>query len=259
MGIGFQLSKLSGFKRYKVSEVLFRDELREDSNVNVDDSFFEMMSLRAGGVYTKADLQKELENLATCGMFERVNIEGKTKPDGTLGLTVSFVESTWQRADRFRCINVGLLPQSKPIEMMEQDMTEKERMEYARLQEIDYMKRIDKARPCLVPKPVLREITSMLRKERRVTARLLQKIRDRVQKWYHDQGYACAQVVNFGNLNTQEIVCEVVEGDITELVVQFQDKLGNVCEGNTQFGVVRRELPKQVDILSCIYMYICQF
>ena len=75
---------------------------------------------------------------------------------------------------------------------------------------------------------------------------MLQNIRDRVQKWYHDEGYACAQVVNFGNLNTNEVVCEVVEGDITRVVIQFQDKLGNVCEGNTQIGVVKRELPKQL-------------
>ncbi|PWA40652.1 translocon at the outer envelope membrane of chloroplasts 75-III [Artemisia annua] len=77
-------------------------------------------------------------------------------------------------------------------------------------------------------------------------AHTLTNIRDRVQKWYHDEGYACAQVVNFGNLNTNEVVCEVVEGDITRVVIQFQDKLGNVCEGNTQIGVVKRELPKQL-------------
>ncbi|KAL6999554.1 hypothetical protein U1Q18_000714 [Sarracenia purpurea var. burkii] len=90
-----------------------------------------------------------------------------------------------------------------------------------------------------------REVLQMLREQGKVSARLLQKIRDHVQKWYHDKGYACAQVVNFGNLNTKEVVCEVVEGDVTQLVVQFQDKLGNVCEGNTQLAVVRRELPKQ--------------
>lgn len=86
----------------------------------------------------------------------------------------------------------------------------------------------------------------MLGEEGKVSARLLQGIRDRVQKWYQDEGYACAQVVNFGNLNTSEVVCEVVEGDITELAIQFQDKLGNICEGNTDLSVIRRELPPQV-------------
>ncbi|KAL1552902.1 putative translocon at the outer envelope membrane of chloroplasts 75-III [Salvia divinorum] len=237
-----QLNKLSGFKKYKVSEILFFDR-RRGSSVGTDDSFFEMVSLRPGGVYTKAQLQKELETLATCGMFEKVDLETKTNPDGSINITIPFLESTWQSADRFRCINVGLMPQSKPIEM-DADMTEKERLEFYRSQEKDYRRRIDRSRPCLLPMSVQREILQMLRDQGKVSARLLQRIRDRVQQWYHDNGYACAQVVNFGNLNTKEVVCEVVEGDITQLVIQFQDKLGNVCEGNTQFPVIKRELPK---------------
>ncbi|KAJ7980816.1 Protein TOC75-3, chloroplastic [Quillaja saponaria] len=239
-----QLNKLSGFKKYKLSEILFFDR-RRWTTVGTEDSFFEMVSLRPGGIYSKAQLQKELETLATCGMFEKVDMEGKTNADGTIGLTISFTESTWQSAEKFRCINVGLMPQSKPIEM-DVDMTDKEKLEYFRNQEKDYKRRIERARACLLPLPVHREIMQMLREQGKVSARLLQKIRDRVQKWYQDEGYACAQVVNFGNLNTKEVVCEVVEGDITQLVIQFQDKLGNVVEGNTQVAVVKRELPKQL-------------
>lgn len=242
--IAVQLNKLSGFKRYKVSEILFFDRNRK-AMVGTDDSFSEMVSLHPGGVYTKAQLQKELESLATSGMFEKVDLEGKTKADGTMAITVSFSESTWEQADNFRCINVGLLPQTKPVEM-DPDMTDKERMEYFLSQERDYKRRMEKARPCLLPVAVHKEIMDMLKRQRTVSARLLQKIRDRVQKWYHDEGYACAQVVNFGNLNTREVVCEVVEGDITQLAVQFQDKLGNVVEGNTQIPVIQRELPRQV-------------
>ncbi|KDP42219.1 hypothetical protein JCGZ_02949 [Jatropha curcas] len=242
--IVIQLNKLSAMKKYKISEILFLDR-RRGAIVGTEDSFFEMVSLRPGGIYTKGQLQKELETLATCGMFEKVDMEGKANPDGTIGLTISFTESTWQSADKFRCINVGLMPQSKPIEM-DPDMTDKEKMEYYRSQEKDYKRRIEKARPCLLPMAVHREVLQMLRDQGKVSARLLQKIRDRVQKWYHDEGYACAQVVNFGNLNTREVVCEVVEGDITQMVIQFQDKLGNVVEGNTQLPVVKRELPKQL-------------
>ncbi|WZZ38357.1 hypothetical protein YC2023_034616 [Brassica napus] len=39
---------------------------------------------------------------------------------------------------------------------------------------------------------------------------------------------------------------KVVEGDITQLVIQFQDELGNVVEGNTQVPVVLMELPKRL-------------
>ncbi|KAL6523354.1 putative translocon at the outer envelope membrane of chloroplasts 75-III [Orobanche gracilis] len=239
-----QLNKLSGLKKYKISEICFFDR-RKRSTFGTDDSFFEMVSIRPGGAYTKAQLQKELETLATCGMFESVDLDTKTNPDGTISVTIPFVESTWQSATSFRCINVGLLQQPKPIEM-DPDMTEKEKMEYFRSQERDYKRRIDRARPCLLPMSVQQEILEMLRENGRVSARMLQKIRDRVQQWYHDNGYACAQVVNFGNLNTKEVICEVVEGDITQLLVEFHDKLGNVCEGNTQFPVIRRELPTQL-------------
>nr|XP_018683707.1 PREDICTED: protein TOC75-3, chloroplastic-like isoform X2 [Musa acuminata subsp. malaccensis] len=240
-----QLNKLSGLKRYKISEILFFDRRRSTTVAGTNDSFFEMVSLRNGGVYTKAQLQKEVENLASSGMFEKVDLEGKTKPDGTMALTVSFTESTWQSADAFRCINVGLLPQTKQMEM-DADMTEREKLEYFRIQEREYKRRIDRSRPCLLPVTVQREVLQMLRERGKVSARLLQRIRDRVQKWYHDEGYACAQVVNFGNLNTREVVCEVVEGDITQLNIQFLDKLGNLCEGNTQLAVIRRELPRQL-------------
>ncbi|CAL9119600.1 unnamed protein product [Musa textilis] len=239
------LNKLSGLKRYKISEILFFDRRRSTTVAGTDDSFFEMVSLRNGGVYTKAQLQKEVENLASSGMFEKVHLEGKTKPDGTLVLTVSFTESTWQSADAFRCINVGLLPQTKQMEM-DADMTEREKLEYFRMQEREYKRRIERSRPCLLPVTVQREVLQMLREQGKVSARLLQRIRDRVQKWYHGEGYACAQVVNFGNLNTREVVCEVVEGDITQLNIQFLDKLGNLCEGNTQLAVIRRELPRQL-------------
>ncbi|URE42214.1 Surface antigen [Musa troglodytarum] len=240
-----QLNRLSGLKRYKISDILFFDRRRSTTVAGTDDSFFEMVSLRNGGVYTKAQLHSELENLAASGMFEKVDLEGKTKPDGTLALTVSFAESTWQSADAFRCINVGLMPQTKQMEM-DPDMTEREKLEYFRSQEREYNRRIERSRPCLLPVTVRREVLHMLRDQGKVSARLLQRIRDRVQKWYQDEGYACAQVVNFGNLNTKEVVCEVVEGDITRLDIQFLDKLGNLCEGNTQLAVIRRELPRQL-------------
>ncbi|KAL8503199.1 hypothetical protein ACS0TY_022086 [Phlomoides rotata] len=204
-----------------------------------------MVSLRPGGIYTKTKLQQELETLSTCGMFEKVEMEIKTNPDGTVSITIPFLESTWETADRFRCINVGLMPQSKPIEM-DPDMTENEIIDYYRSQEKDYRRRMERARPYLLPMPVHIEILDMISKNGDVSERLLQKIRDRVQQWYHENGYACAQVVNFGNLNTNEMACEVVEGDITQVVIQFQDKPGNVCEGNTQYPVVRSEFPKKL-------------
>ncbi|KAL2468202.1 Protein TOC75-3 [Forsythia ovata] len=91
---------------------------------------------------------------------------------------------------------------------MDPDMTDKNILDCYESQDKDYKMRIEQARSCLLPLPVQREILQILR----------------------EQG----KVVSFRNLNTNEVVCEVVKGDITQLVIQFHDKLGNVCEGNTQ-------------------------
>ncbi|PNX54668.1 protein TOC75 chloroplastic-like, partial [Trifolium pratense] len=130
VNIAIQLNKLSGFKKYKVSDIIFFDRNRK-TNVGSesDDSFTEMITIVPGGVYTKAQLQKELETLASSGMFEKVDFEGKTNADGTIGIKVLFSESTWEIAENFRCLNVGMMPQTKPVEL-DPDMTERERMKY---------------------------------------------------------------------------------------------------------------------------------
>ncbi|KAF2576706.1 hypothetical protein F2Q70_00005498 [Brassica cretica] len=248
-----QLNKLSGLKKYKISDVLFFDR-QSKTTASAEDSFSEMVPIHPGKVYTKDQLQNELETLTTSGMFEKVDLLGNTKPDGALGLTFSFIESTWKNAERFRCINVGLMTQPNPI-APDSDMTDREMIEYMRNQDKEYKRRIEKARPCLLPGPVQREMMLMLRDQRNVSSRLLRRIGDKVLKWYQDNGYAYANVTNFGSLNSKELVCEVSEGDITRLVIQFQDKLGYVVEGNTQISIIHREIPKQVlylySILQC--------
>ncbi|KAL5224565.1 hypothetical protein ABZP36_011204 [Zizania latifolia] len=63
-----------------------------------------MVTLQPGEVYTESQLLKELETLVSCVMFKRVDLEGKAKPDGILGLTVSFIESVWSAAKQFKSI-----------------------------------------------------------------------------------------------------------------------------------------------------------
>lgn len=96
----------------------------------------------------------------------------------------------------FRCINVGVTP----------PQTEQNP---------------DEARPCLLPPSVHEEVVEMLRDEGKdgMSGRLICKIKDKVEKWYHNEGYVAAQVVNISDLHTKEVVCEVVEGDITRLVL----------------------------------------
>jgi hypothetical protein len=219
VGRNVPLSKLNPVKRYRVSGVELVDK-RTRQTIDSKDPFYELVTLRTGGVSTKAQLDAEVENLMNCGMFQSVEMEGVTQLDGSIKVQISFIESQWQPADSFRCVNVGLLSQNRAPEP-DANLTDQQREELAKVQEEEYKNRLRRARPCMLPKAVEREISSWLRGETRVTARMLQRIRDRVQKWYHEEGYACAQVVNFGNLNTNEVVCEVVEGDITKVQILF--------------------------------------
>lgn len=253
-GFAVQPNRLSASKRYKVSGVDLYD-IRNSKTILPSDPFYELLSLKPGAIYTKAHLQAELDNLTSSGMFEKVDLEAIAQPDGTIKLKFAFLESQWQSSESFRCINVGLLAQPKPKEVDFNSMSDSQKERFIRDQELEYRRRIRDSRSCILPKSVEREIQKWLLNEGRVTARQLQRIRDRVQRWYHEQGYACAQVVNFGNLNSKEIVCEVVEGDITKVDVQFQDKMGNTCEGNTREIIIRRELPKQV-LLGLFFFFL---
>ncbi|GJN16230.1 hypothetical protein PR202_gb03274 [Eleusine coracana subsp. coracana] len=244
------LSRLDGKKRYKVSDLAFVDRLaraNEDATTNADDPLFDMSTLRPGGVYTRSQLLQETKAMMSSGLFEQVSLHTKPKPDGTMGLTVSYADNVWARADRLKCINVGFMPPPPPSDHYN-DMTAREMMEYQRQYTHDYQRRVHGAKRCILPEPVREELVGMVKGQRRVGARLLQRLRDRILKWYHDEGFVCAQWVNFGNLDTDEVVCEVVEGGITKLEYQFLDKLGNVVEGNTRIPLIDREVPQQASI-----------
>lgn len=269
VNLSVELENLNGLRTYKLSEILLFDR-RLNKTIVLEDPFSETIQLRPGGIYTKKELETELKNLSTCGLFEEVDIVLSKKSDGTLICTIPFKESIWEHANKFKCINVGQMAQamSNEIDLKKwENMTNLEKWMH-HLKNVkeyqEYQERIQKARPCMLPMAVQAEISRMLKDSENVSIRLLQRIRDKVQKWYHDEGYACAQVVNFGNLNSNEVVCEVVEGDITKLIVEFEDKRGNVVEGDTaqlvvqfqdkvgsadgnaQLPVVKRDLIKEV-------------
>uniref|UniRef100_A0A0E0BN10 Toc75-like POTRA domain-containing protein n=1 Tax=Oryza glumipatula TaxID=40148 RepID=A0A0E0BN10_9ORYZ len=125
------LSRLDGKKRYKVSELTFLDRR---TRAAAEDPLFD--ALRPGGVYTRAQLRDELDALAASGMFDHVTFQTKPKPDGTLGLTVSYAETQWPAVEHLKCINVGGLmarPDGDELEP-DDDMTARERMEHLRRQ-----------------------------------------------------------------------------------------------------------------------------
>lgn len=152
VGRNVPVSRLNPAKRYRISEVELVDK-RTKQPIDAKDAFYELVTLRRGGIATKAQLDAESENLMNCGMFQSVEMEGVTKLDGSLKLQIMFTESQWQGADSFRCVNVGLMAQSRGPES-EEKLTDKQREELAKSQEEEYKNRLRKSRPCMLPKSV---------------------------------------------------------------------------------------------------------
>uniref|UniRef100_A0A0D9XNE5 Uncharacterized protein n=1 Tax=Leersia perrieri TaxID=77586 RepID=A0A0D9XNE5_9ORYZ len=230
-------------------DLTFHDRRSRTRTKDADPLFDEMPTLRPGGVYTTSQLRAQLDALASSGMFDHVTLQTKPNSDGTIGLVVSYAESEWPAAQRFNCINVaGLIAPPPPPP---DDMTAREKLDYHRRQEREYRRRqLDVgggAKNCILPETLRREVEGMVRKQGKVRSRMLKGMAKLVERWYHGEGFDWAQVVGYGNLdNSGEVVCEVVEGDITRVEYHFLDKLGNVVDGNTNISVIDRELPEQL-------------
>uniref|UniRef100_A0A0E0F8Y5 Uncharacterized protein n=1 Tax=Oryza meridionalis TaxID=40149 RepID=A0A0E0F8Y5_9ORYZ len=86
-----------------------------------------------------------------------------------------------------------------------------------------------------------RELQGMVKKQRKVSSGLLKRMAGRIERWYHDEGFQCAQVVSYhGNLDAGEVV------EWGHHQGGFVDKLGNVVDGNTSIPLIDRELPHQL-------------
>lgn len=242
------LNKLSRLKRYKVSNIKFLNP-RTRSVVNgADEAFGDLVELQPGGVYTRYELMEKLENLSSSGLFEKIEFDAKTNPDGSVDINIPFKENTYPLKTRFKCISVDSLPEFKPIEM-DKNMTENEMFEYERRMNKQNRERIESAKECILPEEVQKEIQSMLLQRATLSASLLRRIARKIDKWYHDNAYNGFHIVETRSLDSNpggEIIFEVVEGEIKKLAVRFEDKLGNTCEGNTNIGVIKRALPEEV-------------
>eukprot|EP00271_Cylindrocystis_brebissonii_P021716 TRINITY_DN7927_c0_g1_i1.p1 TRINITY_DN7927_c0_g1~~TRINITY_DN7927_c0_g1_i1.p1 ORF type:complete len:728 (+),score=198.11 TRINITY_DN7927_c0_g1_i1:101-2284(+) len=243
-GLVVNVNQLNPAKNYKVSDVIMTD-LKKKTQLPPGDSFLELISnLPKGQVFKKSELEAELKSMTSTGMFkEGAKMEVEALKDGTLKLEVKFEEAEWNKAYSVRVVNVGLIPGERERELEMQKMDPQKAFAS---QEAAYQQKLANSRKPLIPEKIVKELSEMVAKEPALTARLIQKIRDRVQKWYIDKGYLCANVVNFGNLHTTEVVVEVQEGDITEVDIMFLDGTGKRFEGNTNLEVVKRELPREL-------------
>lgn len=78
------IKNLNPNKRYKVSSLDLIDSSSQEA-VEKDDPFWEMLAnIAKGGVFKRADLDAELQNLVGCGLFQQVGMEAVAQQDGTV-------------------------------------------------------------------------------------------------------------------------------------------------------------------------------
>jgi len=150
--------------------------------------------------------------------------------------------------DRFRCVNMGVAaqPHGDEADLREEDMSGWERFERHLRREREHQQRVGGARPCILPEAVRQELEAVVRGHGGgASPGLLRWVADRVERWYHGEGFACARVVRYRNPGSGELACEVQEGDITGVEYRFVDELGNAVDGHTRIPVIERELPQQ--------------
>ena len=78
------IKNLNPNKRYKVSSLDLIDSSSQEA-VEKDDPFWEMLAnIAKGGVFKRAELDAELQNLVGCGLFQQVGMEAVAQQDGTV-------------------------------------------------------------------------------------------------------------------------------------------------------------------------------
>eukprot|EP00245_Coleochaete_scutata_P000221 TRINITY_DN1024_c0_g1_i1.p1 TRINITY_DN1024_c0_g1~~TRINITY_DN1024_c0_g1_i1.p1 ORF type:complete len:858 (-),score=217.69 TRINITY_DN1024_c0_g1_i1:308-2881(-) len=235
VGVKVPVNRLDPNHKYKCSKVEWID-LATNQPVDPNDPFVaEATSARPGATVTKQLLEEELDRIKPSGMFDEhsLSLDAIPEKDGSITLRFQFRENHWAGAQAVQCINVG--GRSMPKEGEEQGPVPVT----APVDEED-------KGACLLPPRVERDLSKMVSTSSRLTARKLTQIRDRALKWYHENGYVCATVVNFGGLMTDKVQLEVIEGDITRTDIVFQDKMGNEIEGRTNKDVIWRAVPEEL-------------
>ncbi|TVU01275.1 hypothetical protein EJB05_53314, partial [Eragrostis curvula] len=249
-GYPVPLSRIDGAKRYKVSVLDFVDRCSGPGPLAAEDiplfGFGDTAALRAPAACTPGSSFSRSSTRwppPPSGAFEQVTIQGKPKPDSTLGLTVSYVEPVWTIADRLRCVNAGSMPRSN--DGFYKYMTARERTEYLQRQERDYVQHVRGAKPCILPEPVREELLRMVtRQNGKLTIGLLWRVSRRVEKWYQDEGFAWSATAY---LVPMRLCARCWRGRSPRWSTSFWTSSAISSRGiNTAIPVIDRELPQQL-------------
>eukprot|EP00897_Mesotaenium_endlicherianum_P008155 jgi/Mesen1/7368/ME000381S06601 len=257
-GLSVPVDNLVPGKKYTCTGV----EAITSHGKKVDRSVYGDFSITLGSAFTKADLERLVQELLSTGWFTAVKAGCRMDPKGRDAATVvvELTEVEYPRLKRVKCVNVGpSVAEGKWSKYEEGKGMERE---------------------CHIPPTLQGELSAWLAKQPRVTQETLSSLQTELEQWYSSHGYVLAKVKHFNFLDS-ELVCNVVEGDITRptpstrevllslapdkgwaghrVQVQFIKPTGDLARsGGTNNAIILRELPRSLQTGAVFNMRACR-
>lgn len=188
------------------------------TGMELEDDFapYQILGFPPGTRLTKSDITEAKAKLMATGWYKTVNIHWVATSADAIKLVVLTETAIYPNLSSFQCINGVQL----------------------------------RGNQCLLPKSIQRDITAMLQRKEKATKQTLSDIQNRVESWYHNQGYVFAKVKGFRTSElTGVLECEVDEGVISRISVSCEDETGQPKACYTNNEIISESLPEAVSEL----------
>ncbi|GJP29807.1 hypothetical protein CLOM_g19880 [Closterium sp. NIES-68] len=229
------LARLSTSRTYRCLQLSVQDESGHPLPPSAD--VYDAFAVQPGDVFVRRDVEDAVQHLLSLGWFSHVEVSCRPQRSGWTYLQLTIKDMHYPPATIAKCVNVGVSAQ-----------------EGAGGGEGGAA-----ARKCLLPESEERELSRWLsRQGPSLSQPLLQQLAARIEEWYAQKGYVLARVRSFvppgkggagaegGRGGGGEVVCHVVEGDVTRVQVRFVDAGGNTVKGRTSLALLHHVLPREL-------------
>ncbi|CAI5470952.1 unnamed protein product [Closterium sp. Yama58-4] len=235
------LARLSTSRTYRCLELTVQDESGHPLPPSAD--VYDAFAVQPGDVFVRRDVEDAVQHLLSLGWFSHAEVSCRPQRSGWTYLQLTVKDMHYPPATIAKCVNVGVSAQEgagggeaggRPAGAAAAG-----------------------ARKCLLPESEERELSRWLsRQGPSLSQPLLQQLAARIEEWYASKGYVLARVRSFvppgkggaegGKGGGGEVVCHVVEGDVTRVQVRFVDAAGNTVKGRTSLALLHHVLPTEL-------------
>ncbi|CAI7876605.1 unnamed protein product [Closterium sp. NIES-53] len=236
------LARLSTSRTYRCLELTVQDESGHPLPPSAD--VYDAFAVQPGDVFVRRDVEDAVQHLLSLGWFSHAEVSCRPQRSGWTYLQLTVKDMHYPPATIAKCVNVGV-PAQEGVGGGEAGGRP--------------AAAAAAAKKCLLPESEERELSRWLsRQGPSLSQPLLQQLAARIEEWYAKKGYVLARVRSFvppgkggagvegGKGGGGEVVCHVVEGDVTRVQVRFVDTAGNTVKGRTSLALLHHVLPTEL-------------